>query len=261
MKNMIVVCVVSFFGCASCCSAAGGFGLSSGALSNSLGSLDTSSLVYSVEQALPTHGNYCGPAWSNGEWSKTNSAMAICTGSGALLDPVDEVDALCKAHDRVYCSNDAAARDLADQNLIDGLKAQKPVLKAKMGAQGCSNVPVSSSSVVDQVCNSSKWPQAVKDLCVKVRSSGAAPAAAPAKSAAAPQAAPEKQGGNGMVKLGADESSAQSKACADLRAEMAYLDAAIAGFTAKRAVYAKSKNVKAGGFKDTLKSSFDKFKK
>jgi hypothetical protein len=211
--------------------------------------LDATSLVYSVEQALPTHGNYCGPAWSSGEWSRTNAEMAVCTG-GALATPVDEVDNLCMAHDKAYCSSDAALRDAADQKLIEGLKAQKPLLKAKMENQGCSDAAVSTVSVVNQVCNSSRWPQAVKDLCVKVRSSGAAPAAAPSKSAAAAPASQGKQGGKGSVALGAAERAEQAELCAGLRSEMAYVDAAITGFTAKRAAYAKVQSVKAGGLND-----------
>ena len=161
-----------------------------------------------LNQAVPTHGNYCGSGWSNGKWNPSGSDRDICKTDSQLLPPKDEVDTLCAAHDRAYCSTDKAKKDNADKQLIDGLALLKPSLQKEWADNGCTEM----EEPVDLPANNgAKTGQALMASIMN------------------------------LVK----KSVKKTEKCQQLKSELAYTDAAIPALKAKRALYQKTTAKKA----------------
>jgi len=252
----------------------------SGAQLNGVNLSDKSSVIYAISRSLPTYGKYCGPAWSNGEWVKDRAALAVCNGT-SLVEPADAIDALCKQHDFAYCSTDAKVQDEADHALIKGLKAERPAIVAKFKAQNCQSESYKITNMVSNKCASSGIESSAPGTCAKITDlvakgvdkvdtrrfktssvAAAKPAEAPVpekpeseslvmQKGTKPASGPNKQGGNGIVKMGSEETKGPvlkpvkdepSESCHALNMKLGYADAAIALLSAKRILYEKSQN-------------------
>ncbi|MCX5786183.1 MAG: hypothetical protein NTX59_10900 [Elusimicrobia bacterium] len=156
-----------------------------------------------LNQAVPTHGNYCGSGWSNGKWNPSGGDKDICKTGIQLLPPKDEVDKLCVAHDKDYCSSDKAKEDDADKQLIDGLTLLKPSLQKEWADNGCAEM----GAPVDLPANNgAKTGQALMAAIMN------------------------------LVK----KSVKKTEKCQQLKSELAYTDAAIPALKVKRALYQKT---------------------
>ncbi len=160
-----------------------------------------------LNRAVLTHGNYCGSGWSNGKWVSNDSEKELCNPGRRLLPPVDKLDMLCLSHDRDYCGKSKAAEDSADKRFIDSLTLLKPSLQTEWADNGCAETLAETKASFKTDVKGANSVNSVLDI--------------------------------------AKQSINRTGACKKIGNKLAYVNAAIPVFKAKRAVYQKSNANKA----------------
>ncbi len=171
-----------------------------------------------LNQAVPVHGNFCGPGWSNGKWI-SGGEKDLCRPGSRLLSAEDKLDSLCLIHDRDYCGKDRAKEDEADKRFISGLTGLNASLHNEWTANKCAETekqPEAQSTLVMG-----------KDLTAKTGEAVARPAFLAS-----------------VLDL-VRNSAKKTETCEKLRSQLAYTTAAIPAFKLKRALYQKAMAKKA----------------